>query len=74
MNRSCDECVFELSCQTHGHKETCARFDLKPMIRHNEAAFEQHRRLVARDLDTTGDLFSQIEAVNPLFATPTPKQ
>jgi hypothetical protein len=44
------------------------------MIRHNEAAFEQHRRLVARDLDTTGDLFSQIEAVNPLFATPTPKQ
>ncbi len=35
---------------------------------------ERNRRLVARDLDTTGDLFNQTEAANPLFATPTPKQ
>ena len=34
----------------------------------------QAARLVARPIDTTGDLFDNSDAAFPLFATPTPRR
>lgn len=36
-------------------------------------ATRRSRRLIARELDTTGDLFDRTACENPLFATPCPK-